>query len=152
MLDLVSTLDFSGRRVAFASALQALELQAQKTMFAPPSTGATVQVMNVAEAEGSVFDAVVFLHATDANWPAPERVHPLLPWTLQRALKMPGSDPALAVSKSRALTEDLLRSSGTCLFSYAAEDENGKLRPSPMLSEIGIEGIDAASWRYLPAC
>ena len=50
------------------------------------------------EAEGSSFDAVVFLHVTDANWPAPERVHPLLPWALQRALKMPGSDPGLAVS------------------------------------------------------
>jgi probable DNA repair protein len=143
MLDMLSTLDFSGRRVSFATAFEALELQAQKTMFAPPSTGAPVQVMNMAEAEGSAFDAVVFLHATDANWPAQERVHPLLPWTLQRALKMPGSDSALAVSRSRALTEDLLRSSGSVLFSYAAEDENGRLRPSPILSELGIEGIDA---------
>jgi ATP-dependent helicase/nuclease subunit B len=143
-LDLLSTLDFSGRRVSFARAFEALELQAQKTMFAPPSTGAPVQVMSVTEAEGSAFDAVVFLHATDANWPAVERVHPLLPWTLQRALKMPGSDSTLAVSKSRGLTEGLLRSSGSVLFSYAAEDENGKLRPSPILSELGIEGIDAA--------
>jgi ATP-dependent helicase/nuclease subunit B len=144
MLDLLSTLDFSGRRVSFASAFEALELQAQKTMFAPPSTGAPVQVISVAEAEGSAFDAVVFLHATDANWPALERVHPLLPWTLQRALKMPGSDSALAVARSRGLTEDLLRSSGNVLFSYAAEDQNGKLRPSPLLSELGIECIDAA--------
>jgi probable DNA repair protein len=143
-LDTLSTLDFSGRRVSFASAFEALELQAQKTMFAPPSTGARVQVMSIAEAEGSAFDAVVFLHATDANWPAPERVHPLLPWTLQRALKMPGSDSTLAVARSRELTEDLLRSSGSVLFSYAAEDDNGKLRPSPLLSELGIERIDAA--------
>jgi ATP-dependent helicase/nuclease subunit B len=143
-LDMLSTLDFSGRRVSFATAFEALQLHAQKTMFAPPSTGAPVQVMSVAEAEGSAFDAVVFLHATDANWPAPERVHPLLPWMLQRALKMPGSDSALAVSRSRALTEDLLRSSGSVLFSYAAEDENGRLRPSPILSELGIECIDAA--------
>ena len=144
VLDLLSTLDFSGRRVSFASAVEALELQAQKTMFAAPSTGAPVQVMGVAEAEGSAFDAVVFLHATDANWPAVERVHPLLPWTLQRALKMPGSDSALTVARSHGLTEDLLRSSGSVLFSYAEEDENGKLRPSPLLSELGIECVDAA--------
>jgi probable DNA repair protein len=144
ILDMVSTLDFSGRRVSFASALQALELRAQKTIFTPPSTGAPVQVMNVAEAEGSVFDAVIFLHATDANWPAPERVHPLLPWTLQRALKMPGSDSALAVSRSREITQDLLMGSGTVLFSHAAENDNGKLRPSPILSELGIECIGAA--------
>jgi probable DNA repair protein len=143
-LDMLSTLDFSGRRVALASAFEALELQAKQTMFAPPSTGAAVQVMSVAEAEGSAFDAVVFLHATDANWPAVERVHPLLPWTLQRALKMPGSDSAINVERSRGLTEDLLRSSGSVLFSYAAEDDDGKLRPSPLLSELGIERIDAA--------
>jgi probable DNA repair protein len=143
-LDLVSTLDFSGRRVAFESALQALELQAQTTIFAPPSTGAPVQVMSVAEAEGSIFDAVVFLRATDANWPASERVNPLLPWALQRGLKMPGSDPVLAAARSRAFTNDLLRRSGSVLFTNAAEDDSGQLRPSPLLAEMGIERVDAA--------
>jgi ATP-dependent helicase/nuclease subunit B len=141
LLDLVSTLDFGGRRVAFASALQALELQAKKTILTTPSIDATVQVMNVAEARGSIFDAVFFLHVTDTNWPATEKAHPLLPWTLQRALKMPGSNPALAASNSRKLTENLLRSSSTVLFSYAAEDESGKLRPSPILTELDIKRI-----------
>ncbi len=144
LLDLVSTLDFAGRRVAFANALQVLELQVQKSVFATPSLGAPVQIMNVAEAMGSSFDGVVFLHVTDTNWPTLERAHPLLPWALQRALRMPGSDPGLAVSECRALTEDLLHSCSTVLFSYALEDEDGKLRPSPILSELGIERIDAA--------
>ena len=47
LLDLVSTLDFSGRRVTFASALQALELQVQKSVFTTPSMDAAVQVMSV---------------------------------------------------------------------------------------------------------
>lgn len=144
VLDTVSTLDFGGRRVNFASAMQALELQAQKTIFAAPCTGAPVQVMSVAEAEGSVFDAVVFLRATDANWPALERVNPLLPWALQRGLKMPGSDSALAPAKSRAFTEDLLRRAGRVLFTCAAEDADGKLRPSPLLREMEIEQVNAA--------
>jgi ATP-dependent helicase/nuclease subunit B len=143
-LDLVSTLDFSGRRVAFATALQALELQAQMTAFAPPSAGAPVQVMSVAEAEGSVFDAVVFLRATDANWPASERVNPLLSWGLQHSLKMPGSDPLFASKRSCAFTGDLLKRSGNVLFMCAAEDESGKLRPSPLLAGMGIERVDAA--------
>ena len=144
VLDMVSTLDFSGRRVNFADAMQALELQAQKTIFATPSTGAPVQVMSVAEAEGSVFDAVVFLRATDANWPALERVNPLLPWTLQRGLKMPGSDSALAAEKSRAFTEELLKRARRVLFTCAAEDTDGKLRPSPLLREMEIAQVDAA--------
>ena len=145
LLDLVSTLDFSGRRVAFASVLQVLEFQAQRNVFTTPSMDAPVQVMSVAEAEGSIFDAVLLLHITDANWPAPERVHPLLPWTLQRAFKMPGSDPVLSVSTCRALTENLLRSSSTVLFCHAAEDENGKLRPSPILGELEIESVNATA-------
>ena len=144
-LDLVSTLDFSGRRVGFAAALQALELQAKMTVFAPPSTGAPVQVMRVAEAEGSAFDAVVFLRATDANWPPFERVNPLLSWSLQHSLKMPGSDPLFAAARSRAFMDDLLRRSGSVLFFCAAEDESGKLRPSPRLAEMGIERVDAVS-------
>jgi ATP-dependent helicase/nuclease subunit B len=142
-LDLVSTLDFGGRQVTFASALQVLELQAQKTMLTPPSMDAAIHVMQISEVQGSTFDAVVFLHATDANWPATEKVHPLLPWTLQRALNMPGSDPLRTASDSRALTESVLRSSSTVLFSHAAEDESGKLRPSPILAELGIQSIEA---------
>lgn len=143
-LDLVSTLDYSGRRVTFAHALQVLAFQVQAHLFAPPSTGAPVQVMSVAEAEGSIFDAVVFLRCTDRNWPASERVHPLLPWTLQRSLKMPGSDPLHTTALCRACTEDLFRRSGRILFTAAAEDKNGKLRPSPLLEEMGVECVDAA--------
>ena len=143
-LDLVSTLDFSGRRVTFATALQTLELQAQTTIFASAATGASVQVMSIAEAEGSDFDAVIFLHATDANWPASERVNPLLPWALQRVLQMPGSDPLHAAARSRAYTEDLLRRSGSVVFTCAAEDDSGKLRPSPLLAELRVAQVDAA--------
>lgn len=141
-LDLVSTLDFSGRRVTFATALQALVLQAQTTNFALPAMGASVQIMSIAEAEGSTFDAVLFLHATDANWPAAERVNPLLSWSLQRLLNMPGGDPLQAAASSWAFTEDLLKRSGSVIFSCAAEDDSGRLRPSPLLAEFGIERVD----------
>lgn len=144
-LDTVSTLDFSGQRVTFTAALETLELQAQKTVFAPQSTNSPVQVMNVAESEGSIFDAVVFLRATDANWPVSERAHPLLPWALQRRLKMPGTDSLLTAARSRAFTEDLLRRSASVLFASAAEDDAGKLRPSPLLSEFEIERVNPES-------
>lgn len=141
-LDLVSTLDFNGRRVTFATAMQELLLQAQTTKFTLPAMGAPVQIMSIAEAEGSTFDAVLFLHATDESWPAAERVNPLLSWSLQRMLKMPGGDPLQAAAKSRAFTEDLLNRSGSVIFTCAAEDDSGKLRPSPLLAELGIERVD----------
>jgi probable DNA repair protein len=139
LLDMVSTLDFSGHRISFTEALQALTVQARRTMFSPPSNDAPVQVMSVAEAEGSNFDAVVFLRCTDANWPASERMNPLLPWGLQHRLKMPGTDPAGSTERSRAFTEDLTRRSASLLFTFAAENESGTLRPSPLLKEFHME-------------
>ena len=138
VLDLVSTLDFAGRRVPFEAALHALELQVQSTLFTPPATHAPVQVMSIAEAEGCLFDAVVFLHATDANWPAPERANPLLPWRLQSSLAMPGIDAVRTTDHARAFTAALLAHTGATLFTSAAEDEDGTLRPSPLLAEFAL--------------
>jgi probable DNA repair protein len=144
VLDLVATLDFSGRRVTFSAALQAVELQARATRFATPSTRAAVQIMTPAEAEGSTFDTVLFLHATDGNWPVSERPHPLLPWQLQKELGMPGTDPARSAARARAFTNALLAASNTVFFSYAREDGDGDLRPSPLLAELQIPSLDAA--------
>ncbi len=142
-MDTVATLDFSGRRVSYAEALEALEALARTTVFAGVSTGAAVQVMGVAEAEGSVWDAVVFVRATDANWPAAERVHPLLPWGLQKDLRMPGSDAGLAAERARGFTRGLMERSGTVLFTSAEEDGSGKLRVSPVVAELGVETVAA---------
>ena len=138
VLDLVSTLDFSGRRVPFDAALEALQFHAQRTACASPTLRAPVQVMRVAEAEGCLFDAVVFLRATDANWPAPERANPLLPWPLQRSLAMPGTDAARTTQRAREVTAALLARSGTVLFTSAAADNEGQLRPAPLLTEFGV--------------
>jgi ATP-dependent helicase/nuclease subunit B len=56
----------------------------------------------------------------------------------------------LTASRCSALTEHLLRSCGNVLFSYATEDDNGKLRPSPILSELGIKALDAAELSLPP--
>jgi probable DNA repair protein len=141
VLDLVATLDYSGRRVPFRAALEALRLQAQRTPFAPPTTHAPVQVMSVAESEGCLFDAVVFLRATDANWPPPLHTHPLLPWQLQRSLAMPGTDATQTTQRARDFTTALLARTGTAIFTSAAEDSEGKLRPSPLLTEFALATI-----------
>jgi ATP-dependent helicase/nuclease subunit B len=142
VLDLVSTLDFSGRKVSLDAALEALELQAQTTQFVPPSNSALVQVMTPSEAEGVFVDAVLFLHATDENWPPRERAHPLLSWQLQSSLSMPGADPAKTVARTAIFTRELLRRTNTVLFFSAKENESGHLRSSPLLSELGLTAMD----------
>ncbi|MFP5234170.1 MAG: PD-(D/E)XK nuclease family protein [Acidobacteriota bacterium] len=144
-LDTVSTLDFSGRRVPFEIAWQALEFQLQRTSLLPAAPLASVRILSPAEAEGSVFDAIVLLRCTDANWPESEQPHPLLPWALQRSLGMPGVDPAATAARSRRRLERLLRRTGNILFTHAGQDENGKLRPSPLLQDLQIKPLEETS-------
>jgi probable DNA repair protein len=149
LLDTLATLDFQGRRVPYAAFLDELQRQAEATAFAPPATHAPVQVMTAHEAEGCLFDAVVLLRATDANWPTGEHTNPLLPWPLQRTLQMPGTDPTAANMRARASALDLLARSGNVLCTLAAENADGPLRPSPLLSALPLTPI--AADELLPA-
>ncbi|QMV17848.1 hypothetical protein GOB94_03405 [Granulicella sp. 5B5] len=137
-LDSIATLDFSGQRTTFSNALAALERQLQATSFQPPATHAAVQIMRPEQAEAGLFDAVLYLHATDQNLPAPERPHPLLALALQSQLHMPGTDSVDTTSRARTFLANLLQSTPTALFTYAYEDENGALRPSPLLADAGL--------------
>jgi probable DNA repair protein len=143
LLDTLATLDFQGRRVAYATFLRELERQAEATAFAPPATHASVQVMTAREAEGCVFDAVVLLRATDASWPASEHTNPLLPWPLQRTLRMPGTDPTAANAHARAVAVDLIARAGSVLCTLAAENADGPLRPSPLLGVLPLTRVAA---------
>jgi probable DNA repair protein len=141
VLDTVATLDVGGRRVALAIALEALDAEVRDASLKLPSTDAPVKVMNVSEAEGSFFDAVVLMQATDRDWPGGTKIHPLLPWAMQRTFKMSGSDAALSAARDRSSMETLLRAAGPVLFTHAIEDSSGALRASPLLSVLGIEPV-----------
>jgi probable DNA repair protein len=55
---------------------------------------------------------------------------------------MPGADPTLAAARARAFTEGLLTRSGNVLFTSAAEDSSGRLRPSPLLSGLQLQQVE----------
>ena len=144
-LDSIATLDavaaISGdrvKRVSFATALHTLERQLRRTQHQPIAGNALVEVITPNELEGRAFDAVLFLHATDANWPAATRPHPLLSRTLQREAAMPGATPDFALAKARATTAALLAHTTHVLFTCAKENADGHLRPSPLLSALHL--------------
>ncbi len=159
LLDQLSTLDFadlapsgprpsssspSGPRVPYQSALDSLQRLAAQTLFAPESADAPVQIMGVLESAGSVFDAILFLGATDAGWPAAESTAPFLPWQLQRCLRMPGTDPAAASHRAITVHHRILTAAPTVFFSYAASDGKQEFRPSPLLAEFAAIPVIAA--------
>jgi ATP-dependent helicase/nuclease subunit B len=152
VLDTVATLDFAGRRVSLDTAIEALERQVKTMSFQPPSTNAAVQILRPEQTEGGVFDAVLFLHATDQNLPAPEWTHPLLSLALQSQMQMPGTDSARAAKRVRASVASLLERTPNVLFLCAKEDENGALRSSPLLAELRLEQVtvDEPAQQHIP--
>lgn len=137
-LDELATLDFDGLRVEFSRALESLEHIAARMMFAPESHEAPVQIIGALEAAGSTFDAVWLMQAGDLGWPVPASINPLLPWRLQRELATPGTDTARDDKAARAVTERIAASAAITIVSYAAETDEGKQRPSPLLSSLNL--------------
>ena len=140
-LDLLATLDFRGSRVSFATAVKTLEQLLQPARVNPPAAGAPIQIMHPEEAEGSVFDAVVLLHATDEVWPETPRLNPLLGWPLQQELGLPGANASRDADDATMRAESLLRRASKLLVLTAAADERGQLRPSPLLQQLEIPTV-----------
>ena len=137
-LDLLATLDFRGSRVSFATAVKTLEQLLQSAFVSPPAAGAPIQIMRPEEAEGSVFDAVVLLHATDEAWPEPTHLNPLLGWPLQQELGLSGTDASREADRATKRAESLLRRTSKLLVLSAAADERGSLRPSPLVRQLNL--------------
>jgi probable DNA repair protein len=129
----VALLDFDSRLVNFADFLQVVAAHAEEILFAVESQGSPVQVMGALEASGQRFDALWFLGADDTSWPLRGTMHPLLPYDVQRKTKMPHATPEADFELSRAVTESLAGSAPTVVISYAQQNKDGELRPSPLI-------------------
>ena len=146
VLDELTTLDFDGVPVEYAQALDAVERIAGQTMFAPESHDAPVQVMGALEAAGGIFDAIWFMRAGELSWPMESKSSGLLPWTLQRDLRMPGTDIASDNDDARWMTERIAGSAPRVVFSYASETPEGRQRSSPVLTGLGLEKVRATEF------
>ena len=142
-LDELATLDFEGTRSTFIKAIDHLEQIAQRTLFAPESREAPIQIMSPQEAAGSRFDAIYFLRASDLAWPVRPGLNPLLGWRIQRELQMPGSDAAQDAEDARRITARIAASASTVVFSYARETEDGHQRLSPAVATLPLTPLQA---------
>ena len=140
-LDEFATLDFDGQRVPFAKALDSLEYIASRTLFAPESRNVPIQIMGPLESAGSHFDSVWFLRASDAEWATTSSPNPLLPWQLQRDFGMPGAVPSRDMELAQRITRRIGASGAEIVFSYSRESADGPQRPSPILTDMGLESL-----------
>jgi ATP-dependent helicase/nuclease subunit B len=134
LLDALAALAFDGRIVGYAEFLEVLEQQAKHTIFAPESRDAPVQILGPLEAAGLTFDALWFLGADDASWPAVGRPHPFLTRSLQRIHNMPHAESTADWKLAQQVTTRLERSAAKCVFSFPSQNAEGVCRPSTLVS------------------
>ncbi len=146
LLDSVAALAFDGRKTGYSEFLDVLERQAGQTIFAPESRDAAVQILGPFEAAGLAFDALWFLGADDAGWPAAARPHPFLTRPLQRAHNMPHADTTADWKLAQQVTTRLERSAAKCVFSYPSQNTDGVCRPSTLV-DSGTRRIQAKALR-----
>jgi len=136
LLDEIALLDFAERKVTFATFLDTLDRHADETTFIPESHNAPIQILGAFESSGQEFDAIWFLGVDDTHWPPTGRLHPLLPVALQRRTKMPHCDTATDTDLALSATRRIANSAPECIFSYARQNKEGELRPSPILAAL----------------
>jgi ATP-dependent helicase/nuclease subunit B len=142
LLDQLSTLDFRGRRVPYATYLQTLTRQATTTPFTPPSTNAPIQILTPTSAAAQTFDALILAQATDQNYPNLERTNPLLSFPLQAALNMPGASQSEATSRANLALNQLLTSASNLLVTYTPQTSETHQRLAPLFANLRLSELD----------
>jgi probable DNA repair protein len=146
LLDSVAALAFDGRKTGYSEFLEVLERQARQTIFAPESRDAAVQILGPFEAAGLTFDALWFLGADDASWPAVARPHPFLTRSLQRTHNMPHADSTADWKLAQQVTARMEKSAAKRVFSYPSQNADGPCRPSTLVSS-GVPKTEAKALR-----
>jgi ATP-dependent helicase/nuclease subunit B len=104
-----------------------------------------IRIMTLDDALGREFDAVWVLGMDDNALPRRVEPSPFLPLSLQRAAKIPASDPGLLVDRDRRLLMGILRSAPEVNISFCAQDDTGvALEPSSLLRGMPVSESEAA--------
>lgn len=147
LLDDLALLDLTSHPISFSSFLGKLALHSQQILFAPESLDAPIQIIGPLESAGQQFDAVWFLGVTDEQWPSNGPAHPLLPISIQRQAGMPHANADDDRQLAQSATNRLLATTPHVTFSRARQNNDGELRPSPIVAALAAENFttDAAT-------
>lgn len=135
LLDEVATLDLLGSSTRFQDVLETIITMAERTLFAPENRGEPVQVMSFTEAQGSTADVMWFLSSDSTTWPSRPAPDPLLPLSLQRELRMPGTDEGLDEERAARALAHMTEAMGSTCFSYSGDLEGEPAHLSTLIEQ-----------------
>jgi exodeoxyribonuclease-5 len=145
LLDALAELDDFLGTISIGSAANTLARLCREKIFQPKTLGQpALQVLGLLEATGAEFDALWVMGMNDQHWPPPARPNPLLPAELQRHNRTPGASADVQGAFAHDIHQGLLRSAPDISFSYAEQEGERELRPSPLIA--GLPAEDCKPW------
>ena len=133
----LSTLDAILGNISMFEAVQKVVELCASTMFQAEAKGdIRIQILGLLETPAMQLDAVWALNMNDQHWPPPVKLNPLLPAELQRNRGTPNACAAVQSQFAALVHQRLLQSAPELVFSYALNEDERELRPSPLL-EVG---------------
>ena len=142
----IASLEVLDWRCDFPGFVERLERAAAARQFKPETLGAPVQIMDLAEWEGSTFDALWIAGCSDEHWPDSPRLSPLLPTSLLKAAGAPVPGTPQAERRIARITRRLLQSAPRISLSLALRgDDEREQRWSPLFAALGdpVEAVGA---------
>ena len=134
-LDGLSDLDAVLGQIGAGEAVSRFARLCRERVFQPETEGdPPVQVMGPLEAAGGRFHAIWMLGMNDDVWPPSPRPNPLLPAEAQRRARSPASGAEVEAAFAAAIQSRLLASAPEAVFSWAKNEGDRLLRPSPLLA------------------
>jgi probable DNA repair protein len=138
LLEELPSVTLEKKDYTYFQALQLLQQQVKNTLFEIQSHDGPIQVLGLLEAAGLTANRCWMMHLDDETWPAAAKPNPLLPYHLQRKLKMPHSSPERELYFSEQLVKRLQKSVGHIIYSVHRHDGDRHLSPSPLLAHLPI--------------
>ena len=117
----------------FNQALSHLTRILNETSFQPQTGETPVQIMGETAASGMQFDQLWFMDCHDRTWPPVQYANPFVPLSLQRDFNVPHASAENQLTSARQLTQQLVKSATSMIFSYPQQVEDYPARPSPLI-------------------
>ena len=142
VLESFRTLDLTNVRLSLRQALKQLSQLALQTPFQAQTPDSPIQILGALEGAGLRFSHCWVLGLHHRQWPPPPAPNPLLPLELQRQHHMPHASAERELRYAQSLTENYLHCAAEVVFSSPAGDDQGDLRPSPLIRALPLCDID----------
>jgi ATP-dependent helicase/nuclease subunit B len=142
----LSCLDRVSKEMSFSHAFQTLRKICADTLFQPETPDTPVQVLGLLESAGVEFDHLWVTGLTDEAWPLKSSPNPFLPLAQQRRAGIPEASAETSLALDRRITEGWKQAAGEVVFSHFAREEDRDVLPSPLIADLTVKGVEAATF------